>query len=292
LQFAEIHLTSWQQIVDLAETLKGFIFRGQANASWPLTTSLERAFETYRPTTPVFDLKEYWILQEFKSKYHLYNSGGPPDTNNFEWLAILQHHGCPTRLLDFTSSLYIASYFAISTSTTDAAIWAINRSQIINSLHAAHGLPYAPGETLRDAINGHHIDFINKHIAVKTSREAKPGLVALESTKASHRLARQQGLFVAPISLGGMTNPITFLDNLAASFGFQDAKDIQFKQEDPDQLTSAKLPSQNFGCLKIIIPSWIHYQAIRHFIPMGLNEESLFPGLDGLARTLVQAHLR
>jgi len=38
----------------------------------------------------------------------------------------MQHHGAPTRLLDFTYSFYIAAYFALEESEKDCAIWALN----------------------------------------------------------------------------------------------------------------------------------------------------------------------
>jgi hypothetical protein len=42
----------------------------------------------------------------------------------------MQHHGAPTRLLDWTYSLHVAAYFgaesAIATEDADAAIWLLN----------------------------------------------------------------------------------------------------------------------------------------------------------------------
>ncbi len=55
---------------------------------------------------------------------------GTPKTT-LEWLSLLQHHGTPTRLIDFTESPYIAAYFAFqddeSEKSESVAIWCVNR---------------------------------------------------------------------------------------------------------------------------------------------------------------------
>jgi hypothetical protein len=76
-------------------------------------------------------------LQNIKAhfaNYNLYNQTHIPTDNYFEWLAIMQHYGSPTRLLDFTESIFIATYFAVVESDSDPAICAINRYKLRDNL--------------------------------------------------------------------------------------------------------------------------------------------------------------
>ena len=110
-----IHLSRWRYFSDYINQemleFKQFIWRGHASDQWPLESTLDRLL---RRTDQLDDVE---IRQRHLNSFK-YSSRGRRGTNppvlqsDNDWWALGQHHGLATPLLDWTTSPYVAAYFA------------------------------------------------------------------------------------------------------------------------------------------------------------------------------------
>ena len=102
-----------------------WVFRGQRNRAWDPTPQIDRPdFSAYRAEVKWTRPKhETWLLEEFKKGAR--PLAPTPPQNQWEWLALAQHHGLATRLLDWTTNSLGALYFACEDqhSTADSVVW-------------------------------------------------------------------------------------------------------------------------------------------------------------------------
>jgi hypothetical protein len=104
-------VTTWNDFKRYASQLRPYssMFRGQANNQWRLRTSFHR---TGRAALPKFLTNDLNALHRHLSGLttHRFDLTNPLDNASF--LHLVQHHGYPTPLLDWTQSPFIAAYFA------------------------------------------------------------------------------------------------------------------------------------------------------------------------------------
>jgi hypothetical protein len=254
-------LTNWRQIRQFSKHL--WLFRGQENAEWNLETSLERVCKHHKINGRKRPLVEREIFREFRRAYNLYAERTPSSV--IEWFSLMQHYGAPTRLLDFSYSIYVATYFAAEKAQGDCAVWAIDGKMAIRK---AVPLLEEGGKNRGRASQGLEQMKQLKKFEEGDDEKAtplyfeEPFVTVAWPINAFHlneRLRIQTGVFMVP---GDIRKP--FMRNLQ----------------------TLMTEESNAHFLKIIIPHEEAKKALRELFSMNISRTSLFPGLDGFAQSL------
>ena len=110
-----------------------WIYRGIKNEKYNLKSSIERM--NIHPERRMIHL--YSMIHEFYSCSANYNELNirVEDDDSLLILSLLQHHGCPTNLLDWSFSPYVALFFAIediefAVDNNNCCIWLLNNTEV------------------------------------------------------------------------------------------------------------------------------------------------------------------
>lgn len=103
---------------------QAWVFRGVSDASFKLEPSIEGIAKDGQTGWATLEVN---VGDEFKSRAHMHMGPTLIPEDELTWLALMQHYGIPTRLLDFTFSPFVASYFAVRhAKSVPARIFAID----------------------------------------------------------------------------------------------------------------------------------------------------------------------
>lgn len=236
---------AWQPALDRHRS--NYAFRGRTSAEENLSTSLARLGGDARSL-------EGYLLRNFR-KYA--RRGDVPVDSMWDWLALGQHHGLPTRLLDWTYSPYVALHFAtanLAAYDRDGVVWAVDY------IRARERLP----DALRGLLEQEGANVFTPELL----RNAAPGFRELEGLA-----AEPYCLFLEPPSLDDRIVNQYALFSLLSS---------------PTASLDDWLRGRDDLVRRLVIPAELKWEVRDKLDQANITERVLFPGLDGLSRWLAR----
>ena len=230
------------------------VYRGAGHAEWPLLTSLDRLGGIDPPHTKC-RLEEH-ILRNFVrySRPHFPNA-----RDEWELLVAAQHHGLPTRLLDWSYSPVVAAHFATLArrgrhEETDRAVWRLDWQRV----HRHFGYPELA--LLTDDLRGLSSHEKDRRFTpwelIGAGKKLKPFAVLLEPPTLDARIAAQSAVFTLS------TDTSQPFDAFLAEHGLLDA------------LTKYLIEARDVSLVRDQLDL------------VTIDERRLFPDLDGVAERM------
>ena len=224
-------------------------FRGVSKANYLLSPRI------YRESIWHYNRKRAReIVDEFIRRAQAIRVGEPRQLSRWDWYQIMQHHGVPTRLLDWTQSSNAALFFALRhpDSVKTACVWVLD-PHWLNKVSTGSSVAFYTDQTIQspdDAITSSYLEHTDQ----------LPELpIAIYPAHANPRIAAQRGCFTV-------------------------------HGRNADGLAVAARRSHAIRLAQIRIDD-SHTLEIRDELSMfGMTETMLFPDLDGLARELCQEY--
>lgn len=234
-----------REVRALPPTRQSWLFRGQADADWRLEPSVHRGYSPQQ---------ERYLTNEFRVRASGRHSACPMNNDFPGWLALMQHYGLPTRLLDWSYSPLVAAFFAVHPdyaaqprhAERDACIWGLDPA-CLNELQGFEPLIFP-----LDAIS--YEPLITPAFKNRDEPNAVGVAMALEHDA---RIQLQQGAF----TIHSIRTPLNLL------------------------------PGAHNCLCKLLIPYEAVASLFEELTMLGIRKYTLFPDLGALTSELKAIHL-
>jgi hypothetical protein len=262
--------SSWNEFLTWSGELQGrWCFRGQRDAKWFLNTSLDRAVkkEVATPTSGGYyhldrEAEGRELLYRFQQQAHQYIATLPATADLSSWFALMQHHGVPTRFLDWTKSVYVALYFACEEEPAESgcAIWAIDLDWLDEKSREL--LPEAPALATDD--HNARAECENGLLG----QTEKPVILRVDPLRLDARMLAQQGFFLCKLFHQATFNII-----------------LMSMMSNPRVADEPSVPDHPV-VRRLVLKRELRIEFLKRLRAMNIHRASLFPGIDGFGQSL------
>ena len=304
-----LKLNNWKDFFRLFKVFvdRQWVFRGQESAEWHLQSTLERDYAAFAKESQrnaiersrQFFVGEFVVNERFAIENFRRMAASRLNSSEslVETLAVMQHYGAKTRLLDFSYSPAVALHFAYATRATNRprAVWAVNLGHLISHNEELKGVLGRFGKALvekrphakrwvwmQDIANELAPAIIPLADRCIKGEGSESGILPIQLPGNNERLVAQSGLFLFP------KNFKSFEENLAVALGL-DADDMSSIDNNSLEIfETAKL--HDCDIIKIVFDEEMESRARAILDLMNVSSQNLFPGLEGIAQNVRYAY--
>ena len=235
-----------------------YYYRGMPSEKHNLTTSLTR-----NCLDPSKEEKARQLESHILENFIKYASIEDPTINESIWKAMIvgQHHGLPTRLLDWTHSPLVALHFAETVddyseySEMDAVVWRMDVKKLNQKLPEKYRKALEERTTHMFSVK--HLNEVVETIEDYDKDMGDSSFVTVEPPSIDERIVNQFAFFAL------VPNGIRDLEDY-----FEKLEDIEIK--------------------KYIIDKSIRWKLREYLDQFNISERTIYPGLDGIAKWLAR----
>jgi len=252
-----MEITSIVDIIKIGLESKNNWFRGQSKVLDKLVPSIFRDNYFNALTDMIKPHIESEFIQRFMLLAPSVESKLPPSDDYLKWLFLMQHHGLPTRLLDWSENILVAIYFAcLKDEKEDGEVWSINPSRL-NALNSDEGILIPSSKEVNFVAHASCHNNPKKLAELMQVNYIPDYPVAFKPPYDHPRMLAQQSVFtIHPKTQNGHEIPI-------------------------DELKTDKYID------KIIIPSKLKRKFLEDLFELGITKRTLFLNLDSIADSII-----
>jgi hypothetical protein len=251
---------------------RDWAFRGHAKfaegevGDWKLESTLSRFLRTHQRK---INAATSWYPRErdqvnrFRESAHSHLVHLPAEKDVLSWLALMQHYGAPTRLIDFTFNPMVALFFALRDAGPQTGAFSIHALHIDTVRGRAQSVRKALAEysAVTPPLNP-----MPREYCVGAKPKPVDFVGFFDGSQLNPRQENQEGLFMVPSRID------------------LDVEKWLHKYLSPNKT----IKPHNAAWVEFVFPNQTttYYECVQQMLQAGMTAKRLFPGLEGICESM------